>query len=270
MEVVVFVPRSQVPSIGLAEPANRRLEQTTVVVDQVRPSARSGTERKLDLRFCFGEDFARSVQASFPVIQLFPSALDLVLEALSLEVVMRRRVVPLQITCLGDWSQRATHGMLSIGGCQGSVAASAHFIAHIAHVGTHISIRRIQDLGHFVSDRGFFRLVLPFRQRDDEADQEHSNKQDNHGLQWSSEFWRSPAAKRLGIHHYAIRHFLLEMYFDLKWATGQPAEFAERDWAGRPVIISSSKTRLDFVSGIIKMTNGRMFEGKGNGSLQFF
>src|SRR5436309_9270652 len=121
--------------------------------------------------------------------------------------------------------------MLSIGGCQGSVAASAHFIAHIAHVGTHISIRRIQDLGHIIPDRGFFRLVLPFRQRHDEVDQEHS-KQDNHGLQWSSEFWRSPASKRLSIHHYTIRHFLLEMYFDLKRATGQPAEFAGPDRAG--------------------------------------
>src|SRR5438094_15828 len=136
MGVVGLVSRGQVPSVSLGEPANGRLEQVTVMADEVRPSPGSRAECELDLGLRFGEDFARCTQASFPVKDLSSPPLDLVVEPLGLEKIVGRRVIALQRLRLGDGSQGATHGMLSIGGSHGGVATSAYFIAHIPHIGT--------------------------------------------------------------------------------------------------------------------------------------
>src|SRR5713101_8451566 len=123
--ILGLVTRRQVPLFSLGVPANRRLKEVTLVVDEIRPSPGSGAERELDLGFRFGDDIACRIVANFTVKHTLPTALDLILETLPLEGVMRRRVVTLQRSRLRDWRQGATHGMLSIGGGHGGVAASA-------------------------------------------------------------------------------------------------------------------------------------------------
>src|SRR5712692_9150957 len=100
----------------LREPANRRLEHEPIMINEISPAVRAGTQRVLDFRFRFGEDLAGYVQTRLLVIDMFSLPLDLIMKTLGIEWVVSRRVVFLQRLGQGNRRQGMAHGVLSISG----------------------------------------------------------------------------------------------------------------------------------------------------------
>src|SRR5260370_311371 len=147
--------------------------------------------------------------------------------------------------------------MLSIGGSQGGVATSAYFIADIPHIGTYITIRGIEVEGRIIRDWCFLRLARPFRNPHDKESHHYQSQQHDDGAQCSSQAWRFPAAKRLGILHYASLIGLVYILVSSKRQVNIPISTGTIGLLAEPTIVPTSKTRLDFPKGTIKMRGGR-------------
>src|SRR5262245_27177394 len=109
-----FVAGRQVPSLFLREPADGRLVQVAIGVDEEGVAARTRAQRELHLRLVLEDDSPVGVAAAFVVEYAVPPAYDLVMESPGIEGVVAGGIVADQRARFEDRGQRPTHGMTAV------------------------------------------------------------------------------------------------------------------------------------------------------------
>ena len=105
VHIANIIPRRNVPPILLAIPCDRRLEQSVVVLNEVRDSSRARTDRVFHFAFDLRQDTAFLVYPGLAVNKMSTAALNGVAGGTCLECV--RAIGPKFSD--GDWRQRASH-----------------------------------------------------------------------------------------------------------------------------------------------------------------
>src|SRR5262249_3549796 len=143
----VLIPRGvawgEVPSLLLGEPADRRLEEVAVALDQVRQAALPRAEDVAHLGLCPRADSPLRVETLLAGDQRAVAALDGIAQPLGLEGRRRAVAAAFPLRCLVGGRQRAAHRMAAVVRRDLGVAPGAGLVPHEGDPRPGVEIRRL-------------------------------------------------------------------------------------------------------------------------------
>jgi hypothetical protein len=135
-------PGREIPDARLRVPADQRLEDIAVSVDEVRPAAPSGTDGEVDLDRVHGDRPALPIALKLPVEDTAGLALDQELKAFFFERITGGLVIAFDRRRLGHGNKRTSHRVSAISLGHVAVAFGTSAIPHVMDFRTDVAVRR--------------------------------------------------------------------------------------------------------------------------------